>query len=221
MPQTPRWFDITDQLRQVPSPVHDRVVAIMQSLDKRYGALARIGQEPTSNKTRLTEWVNKGADGQKICVIGATYAEEPDGPLRRLFAVLYDSDPVTSKWTNLRIGLLGIDHEYPEHREPDQWNASNFAAWYEDLHRALIGLATSGHLMVLPKHPPALHFKAYVPRSMTWEPMKAFHEFIFRQLERRHGGYLIHPSQVPPAGDWVDYEFMIDCKTTLEKDPLA
>jgi hypothetical protein len=74
----------------------------------------------------------------------ATYAEEAGGPLRRVFAVLYDVDTPKPGWTNMRLELLGIDHEHPEHREAVQWNEANFLAWSRDLRRGLLALGATG-----------------------------------------------------------------------------
>lgn len=212
MPQTIRWSEITEQIRQLPSPLHDRIVAIMESLDQRYRRLGAPGADPSKNESRLTRWVNKGAGGRTVSVIGGTYAEEPDGPLRRVFGVIYDRDPTSPGWLNMRVEMLGIDHEYPVHQHPHQWNAAAFEVWFRDLRRALVALSVAGDPRIVLQNPATTaRVKAYVPPSMHWEPMNAFHEFIFGQLDNRHWGYLIHPPHVVRANDWIDYEFVIDC----------
>jgi hypothetical protein len=211
MPQTVCWSDITERVCQLPSLLHDRVVTIMLSLDRRYSGLGMIRAEPTDrNRSQLTEWIKKGPGGHKVSVIGGTYAEEDAGPLRRVFAVIYDADPLTKGWTNMRVELLGIDHEYPEHRDPKQWNAANFQAWSRDFRHALLALGKSGDPRTPPPNPPAIRLRAYIPPRMQWEPMKAFHDFIFSELEHGQGGRLIDPSSAQVSTDWVDYEFVLD-----------
>ena len=211
MSQTPVWLDITDEIREAGTPMHDRVVAIMNSLDGRYRGLGTVWGNPAERRTRLTEWVNQGRDGQRVRMIGATYAEECGGPLRRVFGVLHDVDPNSPAWINMRVETLGHDHEYAEHRDAAQWNAAIFESWYRDIRRALVGLGTSGDPMKLPPEPRAVRIKAYVPATMAWEPMKQFHDYIFTQLDQRRGGSLIHPSRFRNATDWVDYDFVVDC----------
>src|ERR1700691_4338466 len=101
MAQTTQWFDLTERIRSLPSSWHDQIVAIMVSLDKRYVGLG-THLEPGSNSSRLTDWVNRKREGHTVSVIGATYAEETEGPLRRVCGVLHDCDPATGGWSNMR-----------------------------------------------------------------------------------------------------------------------
>jgi len=210
--QTICWTDITDQVRELPSPLHDRVVAIMQSVDKRYRKLGPpLAADPTGRKTRFTEWVNHGAGGHQIRVIGGTYAEEQVVSLRRVFAMLYDPQPTGTTWTNLRLEILGVDREYPEHRDAEQWNPVNFERWYRDLRRAIVALATTGDPTTRLPDSTCVQLKAYVPAKCDWQPMCAFHEFMLRRLGEAKGGRLVHPSTFEPLSDWVDFEFVFDC----------
>ena len=108
MSQTVCWADVTDQVRELPSPLHDRIVVIMQSVDKRYRKLGPLASDRTGRKSRFTEWVNNGAGGHQVRVVGGTYSEEQNGLLRRVFGVLYDADPTTHLWTSVRLELLEI-----------------------------------------------------------------------------------------------------------------
>jgi hypothetical protein len=211
MSQTVRWSDITEEVRRAPSALHDRVAALMGSLDNRYRRLGATKDPSAPSKTRLSEWVNNGVESHKVGVIGATYVEEPAGPLRRVFAVIYDPVPSSKAWSNMRVELFGIDHEYPEHRDASQWTAAHFRIWFRDIRCALVALAVSGDPMMLPENPPTVPFKAYVPRSMKWQPMKAFLDYIFSELDGRRGGALINPPRQQASGDWVDYAFELNC----------
>lgn len=210
MSQTVVWSDITDQIRSANTSLHDRVVQLMSSLDRRYRALGRVVGSPSENRSRLTEWVNKGRDGHRVRVMGAAYAEEPGGPLRRVFGVLHDPVANSTAWTNMRVEILGVDHEHSEHCGAHQWTAAAFEHWFRDLRRALIGLAISGDPMARPHNPPCVRLKAYLPPTMDWEPMKAYQDYIFSELENRRGGSLFHPSGLQRSAEWVDYDFLID-----------
>ena len=212
MSQTVRWRDVTDHVRELPSSTHERIVSIMQSVDKRYRKLGPpLVSDPNGRKSRFTEWVNKGAGGHQIRVIAATYAEEKDGPLRRTFCMVYDSDPATNSWINVRLEILGVDREHPEHCRPEQWNPSNFERWYRDLRRAIVALATTGDPSTTLPESASVQLKAYVPAKCDWQPMCAFHEYMLRRLGEGKGGRLVHPSVFEPLSDWVDFEFVFDC----------
>jgi hypothetical protein len=210
MPQTVYWSNITEEVRRLPSPLHDRVVAITRGLDNRYGGLGMSRDPSDTNTSRLTQWINKNPGGHCVSIIGGTYAEEAGGPLRRVFAVLYDVDTTKPGWTNMRLELLGIDHEHPEHREAAQWNEANFLTWSRDLRRGLLALGATGDPCNFPANPPAARLRAYIPPRMHWEPMKAFHDFMLRELEQGVVGRLIDPLHRVESTDWVDYEFMLD-----------
>ena len=210
MTQTVCWTDITDQVRQLPSPLHDRILAIMQSVDKRYRRLGSSAPD-APQKSRFTEWVNHGAGGHQIRVIGGTYDEEQRGPLRRLFCMLYDSDPTTHVWTNIRLEILGVDREHPEHREAGQWNPTSFERWFRDLRRAIVAVATTGDPATHLPDSACVPLKAYVPARCDWQPMCAFHEYMLRNLEKKQGGYLINPTAFEPLSDWFDFEFVMNC----------
>jgi hypothetical protein len=210
MAQTPQWFDLTDQIRSLPSSWHDQIVAIMVSLDKRYVGL-RTHREPGSNRSRLTDWVNRKLGGHTVSVVGATYAEETGGPLRRVCGVLHDCDPDTGGWSNMRLEMVGIDHDYPEHCDETQWNRESFSVWSRDFRRVVIALATSGEPMKVPREPSPVRLRAYAPAKMGgWGPMKDLQDYIFRELAEGHGGYLIDPPHFAPSSDWVDYDFVIN-----------
>jgi hypothetical protein len=210
MSQTIRWTNITEEVRRLPSPLHDRVVAIMRGLDKRYGGLGTSRNPADTSTSRLTQWIDKNPGGHRVSIIGGTYAEEAGGPLRRVFAVLYDVDAGKPGWTNMRVELLGIDHEHPQHRESAQWKEANFLAWSRDLRRGLLALGATGEPCNLPANPPTARCRAYIPPRMHWEPMKAFHDFMLRELEQGVVGRLLDPPQVLDSNDWVDYEFVLD-----------
>jgi len=212
MSQTVCWRDVTEEVRELPSSTHERIVSIMQSVDKRYRKLGPpVASDPTGRKSRFTEWVNNGAGGHQIRVIAATYAEERDGPVRRVFCMLYDPHPVTKSSTNVRLEILGIDREHPEHCQPEQWNHSNFERWYRDLRRAIVALATTGDPSTTLPESASVQLKAYVPAKCDWQPMCAFHEYMLRRLGEGKGGRLVHPSAFEPLSDWVDFEFVFDC----------
>jgi hypothetical protein len=212
MSQSVRWRDVTEYVRELPSPTHERIVSIMQSVDKRYRKLGPpIASDPTGRKSRFTEWVNNGAGGHQIRVIAATYAEEKDGPIRRVFCMLYDPDPVTKSWTNVRLEILGVDREHLEHCRPEQWDPSNFERWYRDLRRAIVALATTGVPSTMMPESASVQLKAYVPAKCDWQPMCAFHEYMLRRLGEGKGGRLVHPSVFEPLSDWVNFEFVFDC----------
>ena len=210
MPQTVRWTNITEEVRRLPSPLHDRVVAIMHGLDKRYGGLGTSRNPADTSTSRLTQWIDKNPGGHRVSIIGGTYAEEAGGPLRRVFAVLYDVDAGKPGWANMRVELLGIDHEHPQHRESAQWNETNFLVWSRDLRRGLLALGATGDPCNLPANPPTARCRAYIPPRMHWEPMKAFHDFMLRELEQGVVGRLLDPPRLRHSTDWVDYEFILE-----------
>lgn len=210
MSQTVCWSNITEEVRRLPSPLHDRVAAIMCGLDKRYGGLGTARDPSDTSTSRLIQWIDRNPGGHRVSLIGGTYAEEVGGPLRRVFAVLHDVDPAQPGWTNLRLELVGIDHEHPLHREAAQWNKANFMTWSRDLRRGLLALGATGDPRNFPANPQPTRCRAYIPPRMQWEPMKAFHDFMLRELEQGVVGHLVDPPRWTESTDWVDYEFVLE-----------
>jgi hypothetical protein len=116
-------------------------VAIVQSVDKPYRKLGPpLASDPSGGKSRFTEWVNHGAGGHQIRVIGGTYAEE--GGLTAASGLLLALRPSThgQQLNNVSFEILDVDREHPEHRDAEQWNPGNFEQWYRDVRRAIVAL---------------------------------------------------------------------------------
>jgi len=107
MPQTICWSNITEEVRRLPSALHDRVAAIMLGLDKRYGRLGLPRDPSDTSASRLTQRIDRNPGGHIVSIVGGTYAEEAGGPLRRVFADLYDPDATKPGWGGRKGGRKG------------------------------------------------------------------------------------------------------------------
>lgn len=192
------WVDITDDLKQDVgvSKHHDRVVEIMTSMDSRY---AGLGSVDSQKKSSLTCWArNPLTNGRLICIMGGSYQSESKSILRRIFAVSYDTK--APKLNNMRLEMLGICRDHPSHTDPAQWQAKS-PEFYQDLRGIIVKIGTP--TQVNGKN--VVRMKSFRPPSMTWAPMKQFHDYMTTSLENEHA---INSSQTDTDG-WTNNDFNV------------
>jgi hypothetical protein len=147
--------------------------------------------------------------GHRASIIGGTYTEEVGGPLRRVFAVLHDVDPASPGWIKCASSCSGSITSIRSITK--QRTGTNRILWHgRATWSGLLALGATGDPCNLPSNPPTARCRAYIPPRMHWEPMKAFHDFMIRELEHGVVGRLLDPPCLQHSTDWVDYEFILN-----------